>query len=139
MRFRCFQPSSTRLRSSSSTNSSTDDTGAIVDRLSSEDPRVNAIHHVKNRGYGGALTSGFEASTGDHVMFMDSDRQFDILDIERLYPFIQTHEIVAGFRMLRQDKLIGGSSRRSSTSSCACFSASTYETSIAPSRFSMAI
>lgn len=84
---------------------SRDDTGEIVDRLAREDSRVRAIHHKKNRGYGGALTSGFEASTGDHVMFMDADRQFDIADIERLYPFIPGHEIVAGFRMMRQDEL----------------------------------
>ena len=38
-------------------------------------------------------------------MFMDSDRQFDIADIELLYPLIPTHEIVAGFRMMRQDEL----------------------------------
>src|SRR5690349_13997150 len=73
---------------------SKDDTGAIIDRLAAGDERVRAIHHTKNRGYGGALTSGFKASTGDHVMFMDSDRQFDIVDIERLYSFIQSHEIV---------------------------------------------
>ncbi len=84
---------------------SRDRTGEIIDRLAAEDARVKPIHHKKNRGYGGALTSGFEASTGDHVMFMDSDRQFDIADIERLYPFISTHEIVAGFRMMRQDEL----------------------------------
>lgn len=84
---------------------SRDNTGEIIDRLASEDQQVRAIHHKKNRGYGGALTSGFEASTGDHVMFMDSDRQFNIADIARLYPFISTHEIVAGFRMMRQDEL----------------------------------
>jgi glycosyltransferase involved in cell wall biosynthesis len=84
---------------------SRDRTGEIIDRLAREDPRVRPIHHKKNRGYGGALTSGFEASTGDHVMFMDADRQFDIVDIERLYPFVTTHEIVAGFRMMRQDDL----------------------------------
>jgi glycosyltransferase involved in cell wall biosynthesis len=84
---------------------SRDRTGAIIDRLADEDSRVRPIHHKKNRGYGGALTSGFEASTGDHVMFMDADRQFDTADIERLYPFITTHEIVAGFRMMRQDEL----------------------------------
>lgn len=84
---------------------SKDDTGAIIDRLASEDSRVRTIHHIKNRGYGGALTSGFQASNGDHVMFMDSDRQFDIVDIERLYPYIQSHAIVAGFRMMRQDEL----------------------------------
>lgn len=84
---------------------SRDATGEIIDRLATEDPRVRAVHHPRNRGYGAALTSGFNASTGDHVMFMDSDRQFDIADIGRLYPFIPTHEIVAGFRMLRQDEL----------------------------------
>ncbi len=84
---------------------SRDSTGEIVDRLAREDARVRVIHHKKNRGYGGALTSGFKASTGDHVMFMDADRQFDISDIERLYPFIPSHEIVAGFRMMRQDEL----------------------------------
>ncbi len=84
---------------------SRDQTGEIIDRLSREDARIRPIHHARNRGYGGALTSGFEASTGDHVMFMDADRQFDIADIERLYPFIPSHEIVAGFRMLRQDDL----------------------------------
>jgi glycosyltransferase involved in cell wall biosynthesis len=84
---------------------SKDQTGVIIDQLAAEDPRVRAIHHAKNRGYGGALTSGFKASTGDHVMFMDSDRQFDIADLELLYPFIPTHEIVAGFRMMRQDEL----------------------------------
>lgn len=84
---------------------SKDRTGAIIDALAAEDPRVRALHHSKNRGYGGALTSGFKASTGHHVMFMDSDRQFDIADIERLYPFIESHEIVAGFRMMRQDEL----------------------------------
>ncbi|MEZ4531176.1 MAG: glycosyltransferase family 2 protein [Thermomicrobiales bacterium] len=84
---------------------SRDATGEIIDRLSREDARVRPIHHKKNRGYGGALTSGFNASTGDHVMFMDADRQFEIVDIERLYPFISTHEIVAGFRMMRQDEL----------------------------------
>lgn len=84
---------------------SKDETGAIVDRLAAEDPRVRVIHHPKNRGYGGALISGFEATTGNYVMFMDSDRQFDIADIARLYPFIETHQIVAGFRMVRQDEL----------------------------------
>jgi len=84
---------------------SRDRTGQIVERLAQQDSRVRPVHHEKNRGYGGALTSGFAVSTGDHVMFMDADRQFDIADIERLYPFVPSHEIVAGFRMVRQDEL----------------------------------
>ncbi len=83
---------------------SRDNTGAIIDRLAANDARVRALHHQKNRGYGAALTSGFQESTGDFVMFMDSDRQFDIADIGLLTPFVGRFDIVAGFRKERQDE-----------------------------------
>lgn len=84
---------------------SRDRTGKIIDRLHAEDPRVVPLHHRRNRGYGGALRSGFEASTGDFVMFMDADRQFDIHDIRLLAPFVDLFDIVAGFRMERSDPI----------------------------------
>ncbi len=83
---------------------SRDNTGAIIDRLAAEDSRVRALHHPRNRGYGAALTTGFEASVSDFVMFMDSDRQFDIADLGLLTPFIGKFDIVAGFRKERQDE-----------------------------------
>ena len=82
---------------------SRDATGRILDGLVEADPRVKAIHHPHNRGYGGALTSGFRAATGDHIMFMDADRQFDIADIALLAPLVPAFDIVAGFRMERND------------------------------------
>lgn len=84
---------------------SRDRTGEILDRLAAQESRVRPVHHSTNRYYGGALKSGFKASRGDYVMFMDSDRQFDIADIQRLAPFIPTHDIVAGFRMERSDPM----------------------------------
>jgi glycosyltransferase involved in cell wall biosynthesis len=83
---------------------SRDDTGVIIDRISATDARVRALHHPRNRGYGAALTTGFEASVSDFVMFMDSDRQFDIADIGLLSPFVGKFDIVAGFRKERQDE-----------------------------------
>lgn len=85
---------------------SKDATGQIIDRLSLIDERVRPVHHKVNRGYGGALKSGFAASRNDYVMFMDSDRQFDIADIQRLAPFVSSHDIVAGFRMERSDPIV---------------------------------
>jgi glycosyltransferase involved in cell wall biosynthesis len=82
---------------------SRDQTGAIIDGLAEKDPRVKPHHHPVNRGYGGALTTGFKASTGDIVMFMDADRQFDIHDIALLTPFVGRFDIVAGVRMQRND------------------------------------
>jgi glycosyltransferase involved in cell wall biosynthesis len=85
---------------------SRDETAAIVDRLAAEDSRVKAVHHPVNRGYGDAVKSGFRASTCNYVMFMDADRQFDIADIRLLSPFIPLFDVVAGFRMERNDPII---------------------------------
>lgn len=84
---------------------SRDRTPRIIDRLAKEDDRIRPVHHPRNRGYGGALQSGFRASTNDYVMFMDADRQFDIGDIRLLSPFVPLFDIVAGFRMERSDPI----------------------------------
>jgi glycosyltransferase involved in cell wall biosynthesis len=85
---------------------SRDKTPEIAEGFARVDPRVKVVHHRVNRGYGAALTSGFKASTGDFVMFMDADRQFDINDLALLTPFAADFDIVAGFRMERNDPLI---------------------------------
>lgn len=83
---------------------SRDRTGDIAAELAAADPEhVRVVTHPRNRGYGAALTSGFDAATGDYLMFMDSDRQFDIADIERLAPFVGVYDIVAGYRIKRND------------------------------------
>ena len=84
---------------------SRDRTAEIVGRLAAEDSRIRPVHHKVNRGYGGAVASGILSSTGDYVMFMDADRQFDIADIRRLAPFVAEFDVVAGFRMERADPL----------------------------------
>ncbi len=82
-----------------------DRTGEIAARWSATNEHVRLVRHARNRGYGAALTSGFRASTGNFVMFMDADRQFDIRDLRLLAPFAEDYDIVAGFRMERSDPL----------------------------------
>jgi glycosyltransferase involved in cell wall biosynthesis len=84
---------------------SLDSTGEIVDRLAVDNPNVRAVHHPVNRGYGAALTSGFQAAVGQFIMFMDADRQFDIADINALLPYVSHYDIVAGYRIQRRDPL----------------------------------
>lgn len=84
---------------------STDRTGAILEDLAREDDRVRPVSYQANKGYGGAVASGFDASRHDYVMFMDADRQFDINDISMLAPFVGDFDIVAGFRMERNDPI----------------------------------
>lgn len=82
---------------------SSDDTKQVAEEFSRQEKRIKVINHPKNLGYGAALTSGFKASSKDLVFFMDADRQFSINDITKLLPHVENYDIVAGYRLKRQD------------------------------------
>lgn len=80
---------------------SMDGTADVVREL--YDPSVRLVQHQVNLGYGAALRTGFEASTMDLIFFTDADLQFDAMEIDRLLPWIERFDIVAGYRSPRQD------------------------------------
>jgi putative flippase GtrA len=82
---------------------STDSTGEIVSAVVEVEPRVRAITHERNQGYGAALADGFAAATKELTFFMDSDGQFDFRDLARLLLFIDEYDAVIGYRLHRQD------------------------------------
>jgi glycosyltransferase involved in cell wall biosynthesis len=82
---------------------SRDRTGQIADALAADDARIRVVHHETNRGYGGALQSGFRAATRELVFYTDGDGQFDITDLARLLPRIDRYDIVSGYRRRRRD------------------------------------
>ena len=84
---------------------SVDNTGAIADRLSAENPRIRVFHHQPNLGYAEALKTGFGSSKHKLLFFTDSDNQFDVREISRLIPLIKDADIVCGFRIYRFDPL----------------------------------
>ncbi len=85
---------------------SADDTGRIADELAAADPRIRAVHHKRNLGYGAALQSGFAAATKDYVFYTDGDGQFDIAELPKLLELIDSSDIVSGYRLKRQDSFI---------------------------------
>lgn len=56
---------------------STDGTGAIIDRLAAEDPRVRPMHNPPQRktwlGKANAMAHGAAVATGDYIVFTDAD------------------------------------------------------------------
>jgi glycosyltransferase involved in cell wall biosynthesis len=64
------------------------------------------VHHRTNLGYGAALQSGFKAATKELVFYTDGDGQFDLNELPLLLPLIRQYDIVAGYRINRQDNLI---------------------------------
>ncbi len=85
---------------------SRDRTGEIADRLAGEIDEVRVVHNNPNLGYGGALGSGFRAATKDWVFYTDGDGQFDLGELPRLVPLLETHEVVSCYRLDRQDPVI---------------------------------
>ncbi len=65
--------------------------------------RVRLLRHERNRGYGAALRTGFEAARFELVAFTDADCQFHLDDLARLLPLTASHPVVVGHRIDRQD------------------------------------
>jgi glycosyltransferase involved in cell wall biosynthesis len=82
---------------------SADRTGEVADRLAAADPHVRVVHHPSNRGYGGALKSGFAASRKAYVFFTDGDGQFDVAEIDRLVAHVPGYDVVVGYRLDRAE------------------------------------
>lgn len=85
---------------------SNDKTKEIGQELAAKYPEVVFVSHQKNRGYGGALKTGFEKAQYDWIFFSDGDRQFDMEEIGRLLSFTKQADLVIGYRKKRADAFI---------------------------------
>ena len=83
---------------------SRDGTRKILDALAEEFPNLKAIHREKNSGYGSALSRSIRHSSGEYVVTIDSDGQFDILELPLLYDEMKKgYDVVTGFRKKKKD------------------------------------
>ena len=82
---------------------SRDGSAQLINRWSDRDPRVRAVRHASNIGYGAALRSGLTAARGELIFFSDADLQFDLGELAELLAHSQGFDIVAGYRSPRRD------------------------------------
>lgn len=82
---------------------SADKTGEVIDTLAREYPEIIAKHHEKNRGYGGALRTGFSSCSREFIFYTDGDGQFDSAEITKLIPLIESADVVSAYRVNRKD------------------------------------
>jgi glycosyltransferase involved in cell wall biosynthesis len=83
---------------------SSDRSRQILDELVAHFPRLRVIEHAANRGYGGALLSGFGAATKQWVFYTDGDAQFDPGELEDLVKEASaTVDVVQGWKIKRAD------------------------------------
>jgi glycosyltransferase involved in cell wall biosynthesis len=85
---------------------SADATAQIADELARTYPEVRVVHHEWNRGYGGALRSGFAAATRDLVFYTDGDAQYDPAEMAVLWERLDDGiDLVNGYKISRSDPL----------------------------------
>jgi glycosyltransferase involved in cell wall biosynthesis len=85
---------------------SPDHCSEILAELAARYPRLRVVTHVQNRGYGGALRSGFGAATKDLIFYTDGDAQYDPREVRTLLEaFGERVDMVQGWKLERGDPL----------------------------------
>ena len=85
---------------------SADRTPEIADELARTYAEVRVVHHPHNRGYGGALRSGFANARKELIFYTDGDAQYDPVELQMLWPRMTAEiDLVNGYKISRSDPL----------------------------------
>jgi glycosyltransferase involved in cell wall biosynthesis len=85
---------------------SPDHTGEVLADLQSRYPRLRVVTHEKNRGYGGALRSGFASASKELICYTDGDAQYDPREFRLLVKKLRDDvDVVQGYKIQRNDPL----------------------------------
>jgi glycosyltransferase involved in cell wall biosynthesis len=86
-------------------DASPDDMAQVLADLAPRFPRLKVITHARNRGYGGALQSGFAHASKELIFYTDGDGQYDPTEILALLPHLEGVDLVNGYKRRRADAL----------------------------------
>ena len=85
---------------------SSDSTAQILSELARVYPQLKIVTHPVNRGYGGALRTGFASASKDVIFYTDGDAQYDPSEMEMLWPMMTSGvDLVNGYKISRSDPL----------------------------------
>jgi glycosyltransferase involved in cell wall biosynthesis len=83
-----------------------DHTAEVLSELESVFRELRVVHHPKNRGYGGALRTGFQTATKELIFYTDGDAQYDPREMESLFAvWDEKSDFVNGIKIGRSDPL----------------------------------
>lgn len=86
---------------------STDATRERLRLLAQEDKRVRVIELARNFGQTAATMAGLDSTSGNIIVVMDGDGQFDGTDIPRVVEKLnEGYDVVSGWRHKRRDKTL---------------------------------
>jgi glycosyltransferase involved in cell wall biosynthesis len=84
-----------------------DYTAEVLEELTHHYPELRVIHHPQNRGYGGALRTGFANATKEWLFYTDGDAQYDPHELIDLVAALEEGiDVVNGYKIARQDPVV---------------------------------
>ena len=84
-------------------DASPDHLAEILGELTACYPHLRVITHETNRGYGGALRSGFATTTKTYIFYTDGDAQYDVRELRLLWEHREGADLVNGYKIRRSD------------------------------------
>jgi glycosyltransferase involved in cell wall biosynthesis len=85
-------------------DASADNSREVLTKLTNKYKNLKLVFHEKNKGYGGALQSGFRAASKDLVFYTDGDGQYDVEEFPILLSLMTSDtDFVNGIKMERGD------------------------------------
>jgi glycosyltransferase involved in cell wall biosynthesis len=85
-------------------DASPDHAAEVLAELVTRYPRLRVVSHPANRGYGGALRSGFQSATKELIFYTDGDAQYDPRELTRLLAALRDDvDVVNGYKIFRGD------------------------------------
>jgi glycosyltransferase involved in cell wall biosynthesis len=84
-----------------------DYTQEVLDELArAYGPQVRIVRHERNRGYGGALRTGFAEARKEWIFYTDGDAQYDPHELTALVAALREDvDVVNGYKIVRSDPL----------------------------------
>lgn len=78
----------------------------LLDTLEEKFEGLKVFRHEKNRGYGGALRTGFATAEKEWIFYTDGDAQYDVRELEKLVEKVGPDvDIVQGYKITRHDPM----------------------------------
>lgn len=88
-------------------DNSKDGTGAVIEHLHQQEPRIKALHRKPPNGVGRAIRDGLRAAEGKYVLTMDCDFQHLLPELRDLFDAAaEGHDVIVGSRFSRHSVLL---------------------------------
>lgn len=87
-------------------DASPDNTQQVLEQAARLFKKLRIIRHKKNKGYGGALASGFKTARYRWVFYTDGDGQYDPNELPKLISLADSADVINGYKLKREDPLL---------------------------------